>query len=260
MITILTPTYNRAYCLTNLYESIKKQSSGSFEWIIIDDGSTDGTENLVQQWINEHAIVIKYFKQNNFGKHVALNHGVTKSAADWIFIVDSDDEVSTDAIARIEEQIDWLPEKYTGLCFRKMNLKHELLGKSFDPRKIYIDTHPTDAAAIFEADLMYVFKKTMMEKKPFPVIANEKFVPELFVWNAIGDLGLIRYFLHKIIVLGDYLPDGLSQNFKSQLKNNPKGFALFYKDQRAREKRIIKKIKCTIRYIQCVYYLRVKRN
>jgi len=243
MITILTATYNRAYCLPELYESIKQQSSLNFEWVIVDDGSSDGTDELVKQWIDEGLLLIKYVNQVNSGKHLALNYGVDNSSAEWIFIVDSDDKITTDAISSIEQQIGLLPATYSGLCFRKANFKSELLGSAFDATEEYIDCHPTDAASIFIADLAYVFKKTVMQQNSFPSISGEKFVPELLIWNAIGDTGPIRYFLHTIIYLCEYLPDGLSCNFKSQLRKNPKGFSLFYKDQMRREKKITKKNK-----------------
>ncbi len=73
-ITVFTPTYNRAYILPQLYHSLQRQSFLNFEWLIVDDGSTDDTEKTVQQWIEEeNPFAIVYCKQQNGGKHRAIN-------------------------------------------------------------------------------------------------------------------------------------------------------------------------------------------
>ena len=75
-ITIFTPAYNRAYILPVLYASLLKQTDSNFEWVIVDDGSSDNTEELVHSWISEDKIPINYKKQLNQGKHIAINTGV----------------------------------------------------------------------------------------------------------------------------------------------------------------------------------------
>ena len=76
MITVFTPTYNRGYIISELYESLTQQTFKNFEWLIVDDGSSDETESIINQFINENKINIKYKKQKNSGKHVAINNGV----------------------------------------------------------------------------------------------------------------------------------------------------------------------------------------
>lgn len=102
LITVFTPTYNRAYILNNLYESLKRQTSKSFEWIIVDDGSVDMTESLVNEWLkNDNLFPIKYVKKVNEGKHIAINVGVEQAKGDWFLIVDSDDYLYDDAIEKV---------------------------------------------------------------------------------------------------------------------------------------------------------------
>ena len=88
MITVFTPTYNRAHLLSNLYQSLLQQKAEDFEWLVVDDGSTDGTEELVNQWIEEAAFTIRYFKKENGGKHTAINKGVQLAEGDLFFIID----------------------------------------------------------------------------------------------------------------------------------------------------------------------------
>ncbi|MGL4335245.1 MAG: glycosyltransferase family 2 protein, partial [Turicibacter sp.] len=104
IVSILTPTYNRAYTLQRLYDSICQQSTkndGNYEWIIVDDGSIDDTKQLIKKFIDENNISIKYLYQENAGKPSAINLGVDNSTATYIFIVDSDDMLTNDAIDTI---------------------------------------------------------------------------------------------------------------------------------------------------------------
>ena len=123
-ITIFTPTYNRAYTLKKLYDSIVVQDYSAIEWIIVDDGSSDSTKELVTSFIEENKIDIKYFYQENSGKHIAINRGVEEAQGELFFIVDSDDYLTKDALNIINKWENTLGEgKYIGVCrfesFRK---------------------------------------------------------------------------------------------------------------------------------------------
>ena len=97
--TVFTPTYNRAHTLPRLYQSIRRQTVRDFEWVIVDDGSTDGTEALVRQWQQEgNDFPIRYFWQPNQHKKVAFNRGVREASAPWFVPIDSDDELLPDAL------------------------------------------------------------------------------------------------------------------------------------------------------------------
>lgn len=107
-LTIFTPSYNRAYTLHKCYESLKKQSSKDFLWLIIDDGSTDNTKELVDSWIDENIIEIKYHYQNNQGMHGAHNTAYELMDTELNVCIDSDDYMPDDAVEKI---IDFLEEK-----------------------------------------------------------------------------------------------------------------------------------------------------
>lgn len=252
MITVLTPTYNRAYTLERLYQSLSVQSI-PFEWLIIDDGSTDTTRELISSFQKNTPFPIHYIYQTNSGKHVAINTGVRHALGDFIFIVDSDDMVTEDALVYVQNSIDTLIEKDVGICFRRSYFNNALIGSKNLGSEPIIMT-PTDAGNYFQGDLAYIFRTSVLLSHPFPVIIGETFVPELLIWNAIGDSGNIIFYPDKAIYLCEYLEDGYSINFKRNLRRNPKGFALFYRDQFFRESLLTRKIKCAIRYVQCLYY------
>jgi hypothetical protein len=252
MITVLTPTYNRAYTLDRLYQSLLVQSV-PFEWLIVDDGSTDTTRELIASFQINMPFPIHYIYQTNSGKHVAINMGAREAQGDFIFILDSDDMLTDDALIYVQNAIRTLGSKDVGICFRRAYFDGTLIGNknvSTEP----VNMTPTEAGNYFQGDLAYIFCTSALLTHPFPVIEGEKFVPELLILNAISDEGEIIYYPDKAIYLCEYLPDGYTANFKRNLQRNPKGFALFYRDQIFREKSLIRKVKCTIRYLQCRYY------
>lgn len=258
MITILTPTYNRAYTLQRLFDSLIAQEDTRFEWLIVDDGSTDNTKDLVNIFDEKGLIKIRYFHQENMGKPSAINLGVKNSSTDYIFIVDSDDLITSDCIKNLSIEINRhlnSNHKFSGLCFRKGNLDGSVLG----PRIVNVNLnsklyHSTSIQNLLKVDMAYCFKKSYMETNMFPKFNGENFVPELYIWNRITDLDLVYTYINKVVYLCEYMPDGLTANFKNQLKKNPKGFLLYYKDQFRREERVLNKTKMTIRIFQCYIY------
>lgn len=256
MITILTATYNRASTIDRLYASLLKQTDSDFEWVIIDDGSNDNTRDIVQQYIMSQRFLIKYRFQENAGKHAAINSGCTMACGEYIFIVDSDDALEPNAIATIKIAVKNNPG-FVGYCFRKKTFDGLFLGNILSYEKTVMT--PTEAAHVFMGDLAYVFLKVCMLENSFPIIVGEKFVPELYVWNLIADAGEIIFFPNEWIYLCEYLPDGYSMNFKSNLRRNPKGFLLFYKDQFMRESSFISKAKAIVRIIQCMIYRMIRK-
>ncbi|HID9301742.1 TPA: glycosyltransferase family 2 protein [Enterobacter chengduensis] len=259
MISILTPTYNRAYTLKRLYISLLNQVTKDFEWIVIDDGSEDDTQALIESFQQENIINIFYHKQLNLGKPQAINTGVKLCNSEYVFIVDSDDALTTDAITSITDslqQVETENKAISGVAFRRAYFNGDVIGDNLDSA-VTTDVcylRATEAGHLFAGDLAYCFKREMLLKFPFPSYENEKFVPELFIWNKITDCALIKYHKVKAIYLSEYLDDGLSKNFSAQLKANPKGFGLYYLDQLKREVSFFKKAKMLMRYIQCRLY------
>ena len=142
LVTIFTPTYNRARLLKRLYESLKEQSDKDFEWVIVDDGSKDNTKEVVEDFIKEDIIPIKYLKKENEGKHIAINLGCDMAEGELFFIVDSDDYIPKDSIEQVKK--DW--EKYrenksiAGLVYLKAWENGNLMGRKFEKDE-FISNH-----------------------------------------------------------------------------------------------------------------------
>jgi glycosyltransferase involved in cell wall biosynthesis len=259
VICILTATYNRVKTLPRLLESLKLQTCKDFEWIVVDDGSTDNTEDWFLEATSDVDFKVQYISKTNGGKHSAINLGVSCSSSEWIFIVDSDDLLCVDAIEAISTMLKMQKQRdVVGLCFRKALLDGSLVGK-INENSEPIELHPWMAGKYFDGDLAYVFKSNAMKANPFPEFKEEKFVPELYVWSKIGDQGRIIYFPDKVVYLCEYLEDGYTANFNWYLKKNPRGFGVFYWSQLINSPYLVDKVKASIRVIQCVFFLTFKQ-
>lgn len=236
-LTIFTPTYNRAHTLPRLYDSLKRQTSFDFEWLVIDDGSTDNTSELFLQWCNEKLeFPIIYKKVQNGGKNRAINQGLKLASGKYFMILDSDDLLTVDAVEFIIKLNPQIEENngFIGISGRKGGLDGIPLGiqsNNYDASG-YIDCNNLERLKYhLERDMAEVLKTDILRKYEFKVWPGEKFTPEEVVWNQIALDGYNLRWFNKVIYLCEYQEGGLSDSTWSLLKNNPMGYAMMF-DQR----------------------------
>lgn len=221
LLTVFTPTYNRKETLMRLYESLLRQTKKEFQWLIADDGSFDGTRELVLQWIEEKKIQIRYFYQENGGKNRAIVRGIDLCETPWVICVDSDDCLSENAVSCMLEDIrggygetdlgfiypqcmngapsaQWIPEMVTSVNI--MDVKH-LYGI-------------TETAILFRTKYL---KQTNV-----PRFEGEKFLSEEILYIQLAELGKFVP-RNKEFYLSEYQNDGLTKNLFRIWKENPKG-------------------------------------
>ena len=212
-ITILTPTYNRKDLLCNLYESLKSQICKDFEWLVVDDGSADGTEQLVEDLIKQSEITIRYLRKENGGKHTALNLGISNIESPLTFIVDSDDTLTPDAVGTILS----VHEKYgkndrlCGYAFLRQYPDGKINGKLFAKDELidnYINVRINSDDTL--ADKAEVFFTECLKRFPFPVYNGEKFLGEDIVWIRMARLYDMVH-INKAVYISNYLEDGLTR-------------------------------------------------
>ena len=235
-LTIFTPTYNRAYILDQLYQSLLRQSCHAFEWLIVDDGSTDDTEALVRGWTEaENPFPIRYHRQENGGKHRAINTGVKLAQGELFFIVDSDDRLPPDSIARTLHWVGTLPEDsrnaFCGICGLKAFSMEEAVGTSFSGEWIDCTCLERDAHGI-SGDKAEVFFTDVMRRYPFPTFDGENFVTEAVVWDRMAADGYRLRFFNEVIYLCEYRNDGLTNQGLNTFLRNPYGYALYLRQCR----------------------------
>lgn len=226
--TIFTPTYNRAYILGELYKSLQQQTDYQFEWLIVDDGSTDDTNAIVSKWITEETrFPIRYFKKENGGKHRAINFALQYARGEYFFIVDSDDRLVPNAIETVSKQMKNLPrdgcKKYAGICNCRGYSPTERMGTSFQGE--YVDCTSLEREKYgITGDKAEVFYTDVMRQYPFPEFDGEKFITECVVWDKMAADGFNLRFFNEIIYLCEYREDGLTQQGLDLYYRNPQGY------------------------------------
>lgn len=219
ILTILTPAYNRGGDIRRLYDSLENQSRKDFEWLIVDDGSTDDTEQVVREMQAEATFPIHYIHKENGGKHTALNVGISAIKSELTFIVDSDDTLTSDAVAEILRY----HERYRGMdgicgyVFLRKFSDGVINGKQFIPSEridTYIETRVN--ADDTHADKAEVFFTECLKEFPFPEYPGERFLGEDLVWiRMVRKYSMVH--INKATYVGEYQADGLTKNRR---KNN----------------------------------------
>lgn len=247
LISVITPTYNRAYILGKCYESLLKQTSQDFEWVVVDDGSTDNTEELVKSFIKENEIKIKYIKQENGGKHIAHNTAVLHSEGELVVCLDSDDLLTEDAI---EVAIDFWEKNAqphnTGILAKRGDMVERKPICSDLPEGISeLTMFDLTNKYGFEGDTILYFRRELLEENLFKSFKGERFIPETNMYVEIDKHGTML-LLDKVLYLCEYLPDGLTAKYHSLLVNNPNGTADTYYKQMCMAREIKTKLKYAV--------------
>lgn len=232
--TVFTPTYNRAYILPILYQSLKAQAFTGFEWLIVDDGSTDNTEQLVSGWLQQKTeFPIRYYKKANGGKPRAINYGIQYASGKFFFMVDSVDLLLPKAL---EKMYEWCKEIEEDSAFIGVGAARGFPDGTYLKRvapdvneKGYVDaTNLQRADYNLDADMCEGYKTEIFKKYPMPEWPNEKFAPEQIALNEIALDGYLLRWHSDIIYQCDYLEDGLTKGSSALEKNNPMGYAMMY--------------------------------
>lgn len=251
-VTVFTPSYNRAYILSQLYNSLSIQTSNDFEWVVVDDGSSDNTSDLLSTWEKNAKFPIKWQTQPNQGKHIAINKGVSMASGELFFIVDSDDYLTRDAIEKV---IRFWESEYRG-C----NISGIIGYRSFETDKLVGTPLPQnikqcklrDTSRKYHSfgDKVVIYRTSILRSFPFPKFGDERFLSESYVFNQIDDIYDMVVMTDRVYMF-QYQNDGLSQDFRKLYRNNPKGFLASFIQHLKYEDRIKVKIKLQA-HIQCL--------
>jgi len=230
-ITVFTPAYNRAYRIETLYQSLRKQTFRDFEWIVVDDGSTDNTKELFACFQNEeNDFPIRYEKTSNGGKHRAINRGVSMAEGELFFIVDSDDYLTDNALETVDQIEKSIPsnkkQSFAGVCGQRGYTTELAIGSTFS--EDIIDATSLQRCNLgIKGDKAEVFYTDVLRRYPFPEFPGENFITECVVWDKIAADGLLLRFFNEIIYICEYLPDGLTAHEAELFYKNPWGHGLY---------------------------------
>lgn len=227
-LTICTPTYNRAYTLSRTYRSLTRQTVKDFEWVIIDDGSTDKTKDLVDMWLEEGLLKITYFYQKNQGKHIALNQGVDLSKGELFTCLDSDDWFYDDTVEIIKNTWSHLDKKneLAGIIGLDTFENNQIVGSKFPEgleRGNWIDVMYKHQV---KGDKAYFFVLDIIKKFDFPNFKDNRHMPpsyQLFLISREYKMCLINNPLKYV----EYLEDGITNNMMKNYISSPDNYALY---------------------------------
>lgn len=249
-LTIFTPAYNRAHTIARTYESLCRQTCKDFEWLVVDDGSSDNTRQLVEGWIAENIIPIRYIYQENQGMHGAHNTAYKNIQTELNTCIDSDDWMPDDAVEKIVTF--WKEHgsnQYAGIIGLDSKEDGAIIGKKFPEnlKKTTLRGYYEDLNG--SGDKKIVYRTSVICNTPeYPVFEGERYVGLAYKYNLVDE----QYPLltsNDVYVIVDYQDDGSSRGMWRQYWNNPKGFAFFRKFDMQQTRSWKRKLMDNIHYV-----------
>lgn len=250
LLTIFTPTFNRAHTLPRTYESLRRQDCKGFIWLIVDDGSSDNTRELVDDWKkNEKDFEIRYIYKENGGMHSAHNVAYRNIDTKLNTCIDSDDELSKGAVKKILDKWNEVREQgYAGIIALDVNMNTgEVIGKGFpDGMK------ETTVSGYYEAggkgDKKLIYRTDIINQYPeYPEYEGEKYLSLAYKYLLI-DQDYKMAVLNEAVCNVEYQPDGSSKTMFREYLNNPKGWA-FWRTIKMKYDKTMKR-----RIMDCIHY------
>lgn len=249
-LTIFTPTYNRKKQLKKCYSSLLKQSNRDFEWLIIDDGSSDDTEEIVESWKEEQKLNIKYYKKSNGGKASCINKSLELVNTPLWLCLDSDDYLTTNAVEIIlynyKKIIDM--DNVCGLFALRSKPDGTPMQNKSIPQEIEYTTQSYVRYILnIPPEYLHVYKTDIIKKYKYPIIKNERFMPLSFVFDQIDQIYKYKVLFDPIMIC-EYQSDGMTNNKRALIKKNPEGYKLYKKQAILLAPNLKEKVKAAITY------------
>lgn len=262
IVTIFTPTYNRADSIGKVYDSLCKQTNKDFEWLLINDGSTDNTESVVSDIIYRHdnSFPIRYISKNNEGLMKTINQATDLSDGEFFCRLDSDDYALPNLVQLIVENAHYIRDK-SDLCsitFLSQKEDGNINGKNpfLQPTRSNFTEYRDKYNAT--GDRSEVMKTKIIRKFKFPEFDNEKFCPEGLVWNRIA-MEYDAIYIPKPIYVKSDNDDSITSKIYYHLKNNCKGTTLYYYEILINNKLSLRyRILNSIKYYRYAFFAKTK--
>lgn len=236
-ITVFTPTFNRGYILETLYRSIQRQTFKNFEWLIIDDGSTDNTEQIVSVWQKENNFFpIRYYKKENGGKCRAINLGLDLAEGELFFIMDSDDYLTDNALERVVYWESTIADKpmfmgVVGNCGQSSSYSpNRPLGAPYRDCNAFV-RYPEYTDDYVDGEHAGVWYTDIHRKYKYPEFEGENFMTPSVTWNRMAHDGYKLRIFDEIIWIYNYLEDGLTMQGNMRFIKNPAGAGLWLREK-----------------------------
>ncbi|WP_309121658.1 glycosyltransferase family 2 protein [Paenibacillus sp.] len=229
-LTVFTPTFNRGYILSRCYESLKRQTNKDFVWLIVDDGSSDHTRDMVEGWAEEGIVPIRYHWQENQGMHGAHNAAYELIETELNVCIDSDDYMPDDAVENIVSF--WRKhgsDRVSGIVGLDSDIQGRIIGSKLPdhiPTSTLFDLYHKHGVT---GDKKVVYRSELTKRYPYPLFTGEKLVALSYKYYML-DRDYEMLTMNQVICCVEYLPDGSTRNILSQYTKNPRGFSFYRKE------------------------------
>ena len=258
LFTVFTATYNRRHTLLRLFESLDTQTLRDFEWVVVDDGSTDETGELMRELEQRASFPLRYYYQSNGGKHVASNLAVDLAEGELFATLDSDDVLAPRALERLAKHWGEIPEgqrkEFSGVNCLCATEDGAIIGDSFPAGSSSAGVLDSDPIAMMRFRLAgdkWGFHRTdIMRQFRFPEFAGETYIPDGLLWQRIGSQYRIRYVNEPLRILYFDEQDCMSKRNVELRSRNPRGSQLLYLEQSRYAPTVALKSKALINYIR----------
>ena len=224
-VAVFTPTYNRAYKLPDLYASLLRQTNKGFVWLVVDDGSSDKTQQLIQSYIDEGKISIRYVHRENGGKQRAHNTALEHCDEELFFTVDSDDYLVDTAIEQVKSTWnEWCQKPgIAGIVALKGKSASEPLNGRFPKGLKTTKVYDLYSKRHFTGDAEMIYRTAILKEYPYEIAEGEKFIAESYAFLKIDDTYDLAV-LDSVVMICEYLPDGYTQSARKVARENPRGY------------------------------------
>lgn len=248
-ITVFTPAYNRAHTLPRTYESLLKQECKDFIWLVVDDGSSDNTADLVRGWQEkDNGFEIRYVYKKNGGMHSAHNTAFEHIDTELNICIDSDDCMADGAVKKILDK--WAEVKehgYAGLLGLDADFSGKVIGKGF-PQGLKETTLGGYYDRGGQGDKKLVYRTDVVKQyPPYPEFEGEKYVALGYKFNLI-DRDYKLAVIDEVLCNVEYQADGHGAGMWKEYIRSPKGFA-FYRKFCMENSRSTKRL-----IVDCIHY------
>ena len=255
-LTVFTPTYNRRECLKKCYQSLVEQTNKNFVWQIVDDGSSDGTQELIASYIAEGKITIDYHWKENGGKASAINYSLEITGTPLWVCLDSDDYFFPNAVELMLKACEGIvdqPNVCGAITARSNEDGTPMHGINMPEGVDYATQLDIRYKYKVPAEYAQIYKTEVIKKYRFPLYPGEKFVTESWMQDQIDMEYVFKLFRDPVMVC-EYLPSGLTNNYWKLIRNNPRGFLEFYSQRTKLCKLLVPRFTAGIMY-NAVYSL-----
>lgn len=225
-LTVFTPTYNRAHLLPRLYQSLCNQTSTDFCWLVIDDGSSDGTRELVEGWKSENKVQVEYCYKENGGMHTAHNLAYKLITTELNVCIDSDDYLPNDAVEKIIAKWKGIKNKskVAGIIGLDIDGDGRVIGTAIPTRLEGGSlTDLYDKHGVLGDKKIVLRTNVAKQFPPYPEYHGERLVPLGILYLMIGQQYDFVY-TNEILCVVEYQSGGSSDSILKQYRQSPRGF------------------------------------